>query len=112
MTAGDSTAAVFAVPGRAGVRLAHSDPISALAWYPPDTGIFFSAGGTKVLVWDANAAQAVTAAAFDDTVFDLAPRIVSGRPIVAGLPLVSPFIVHTPAVTSPTATTTTTMPVP
>lgn len=83
---GESTAAVFAVPGRAGVRLAHSDPVSALAWYPPDTGIFFSAAGSKVLVWDANAAQAVAAAPFDDAVFDLAPQIVSGRPLVAGLP--------------------------
>lgn len=82
---GYSTAAVFAVPGRKGVRLAHSEPISALAWYPLDTGIFFSAAGSKVLVWDANAAQPVTAATFDEVVFDLAPHIVSGRPIVAGL---------------------------
>ena len=59
--------------------------VRAVAWYPADTGIFFSAESTEMIVWDTNEAKPVSTASFDGVVLDVAPQIVASKPIVAGL---------------------------
>ena len=66
------------------------DVIRALAWYPVDTGIFFSACGNDLIVWDTNAEKPIVSGSFDGKVIDIAPHLVLSKPIVAGL-----FLLHT-----------------
>ena len=57
--------------------------VRALAWYPTDTGVFFSAAGNKLTVWDTNAAAAAASAAFEGVLCDIAPVVAGTTPLVA-----------------------------
>ena len=60
-------------------------PIRALAWYPADTGLFFSASESNMIAWDTNGEKPFKTVSFNGNILDVAPQIVLSKPLVARL---------------------------